>query len=101
MEVTVLTKDSRLYKLYAWAQTIDHMFTKELETHVAAKFGMRTLPGMLYRTSTAVRDFLAFYEITEEELSYETAYKKWQRTRSYQQIKALRKRKTGRNTWLA
>ena len=81
--IKVSTNDSKLYKLYAWIQHIDEHFSQLMTDYVSVRFDLQ-------RVSDSIREFLALYEITESEYSYETAYKRWQRSRKYQ---SLRKRK--------
>ena len=78
--IKVETYDSRLYKLYAWKGHVEHSFIQKMIDYVAARY------RIMY-TSEAIREFLALYEITESEYSYETAYKNWQRSKTYKLLK--------------
>lgn len=78
--ISVLTSDSKLYKLYSWVQTIDHLFTDRLIQYVSVRYTIMS-------SSEAVRQFLALYQITESEYAWETAYKKWQRSSAYKILK--------------
>lgn len=82
--IKVVTNDSRLYKLYAWVQHIDHRFSDKMIDYVAARYGLQY-------DSDSLREFLSLYDITESEYAHDTAYKKWQRSPVNKRLRAKKK----------
>lgn len=85
--VPVLTVDSRLYKLYVLVNWIDDSFSEKMLNYVE----IRVLPPILQDIRPTIREFLALYEIYESDYSQNTAYKKWQRSKQYENYKRYQK----------
>lgn len=81
--VPTLTIDSRLYKLYYFIQYLDDRFAEKMCDYVQ----VRALPPLSMPATVAIRNFLALYDITESDYAMETAYKRWQRSLQYQQLR--------------
>ncbi len=81
--VPVLCRDSRLYKLYAFIQQMDDRFSECMCDFIMC----RMMADSTVDAKNSLRDFLATYEITESDYSWETGYKRWQRSRQYKLVK--------------
>ncbi|MFT7239219.1 MAG: hypothetical protein ACI93L_003319 [Cyclobacteriaceae bacterium] len=78
--IDVLTEDSKLYKLYGWINHIRERFTQRMVDYAAARYALQS-------TRKSIREFLVLYNITESEYAFDTAYKNWQRSKTYKHLR--------------
>ncbi len=73
VRITVVCRYASAGRLYTLAQTIEHTFEQTLLLYVAAAVDH----GMA--AAEAIQKFMDKYDLSEEDLKMETAYKRWQR----------------------
>jgi len=88
--IPCVTIDSRLYKLYAFIQHVDDRFGEKMCDYIQ----IRVQQPIQMPAKTALREFLALYNIYESEYGSDTAYKRWQRSTQYKNLKNERSKQT-------
>lgn len=73
MRITIVCRYASAGRLYTLAQTIEHTFEETMILYVAAAVEL----GM--PAAEAIQKFMDKYDLSEEDLKMETAYKRWQR----------------------
>jgi hypothetical protein len=81
--IPVLTVDSRLYKLYAFVQYVDERFSEKMCDYIQ----LRALPPINQPAKAALRAFMDLYQICESDYGSDSAYKRWQRSIQYKNLK--------------
>lgn len=76
----ILTRQSDLNKLYGLMRLYRQWFYRDMIQYAAARHGIMFV-------QTALREFLRKKEIYESDYSTEAAYKKWQRSKEYEELK--------------
>ena len=79
-ELRILSRQQRLDRLYGLMRHFTQSFYRDMIQYAVARHNI--IPHQ-----TALREFLRKMEIYESEYSTEAAYKKWQRSEEYQELK--------------
>jgi len=81
--VPVLTIDSHTYKLFGFINYLNSRFIEKMCDYVE----IRVMPPVCAEARPCIREYLALYNISESEYSQNSAYKNWQRSQQYINVK--------------